>query len=174
MLINLSDVSSNENKVLQIKSDIEMNSICFRFGVFDIVNRTPVDISVKNSGYRKIKLEAKGKLTVAIPCDRCLEPVNTEFILDFTKEIDFNQSETDRINDLDESNYMDGYELDVDKLIYSEILLLWPMKTLCSEHCKGVCNKCGINLNTGTCDCDTTVLDPRMAAIRDIFDNFKQ
>ena len=76
--------------------------------------------------------------------------------------------------ELDEKNYIDGYNLDVDKLIYNEILIGWPMKILCREDCKGICNMCGQNLNKGTCDCEDTSLDPRMSVIRDVFKNFKE
>ena len=73
-----------------------------------------------------------------------------------------------------QKNYIDGYNLDVDKLIYNEILIGWPMKILCREDCKGICNMCGQNLNKGTCDCEDTSLDPRMSVIRDVFKNFKE
>ena len=42
------------------------------------------------------------------------------------------------------------------------------------DDCKGICSRCGANLNIQTCDCDTTGLDPRMAAIKDIFSKFKE
>ena len=57
--------------------------------------------------------------------------------------------------------------------MYCEILVNWPMKTLCTEACKGICKKCGTNLNHSSCTCDTVELDPRMAKIRDIFNNTK-
>ncbi|HWT27780.1 MAG TPA: DUF177 domain-containing protein, partial [Mobilitalea sp.] len=74
----------------------------------------------------------------------------------------------------DETNYIIGYNLDVDILIYDEILIGFPMKLLCSEDCKGICKHCGTNLNEKTCDCDKTEYDPRMSVIRDIFNNFKE
>ena len=58
--------------------------------------------------------------------------------------------------------------------VYNEILMRFPMKTLCREDCKGLCLKCGKNLNEGECGCDRASLDPRMSAIRDIFNNFKE
>ena len=79
-----------------------------------------------------------------------------------------------KVVELDEKNYIDGYNLDVDKLLYNEILIGWPMKILCSETCKGICNTCGQNLNKGTCNCEDTSLDPRMSVIRDVFKNFKE
>ena len=84
------------------------------------------------------------------------------------------QSFEEQAMELDEKNYIDGYNLDVDKLLYNEILIGWPMKILCREDCKGICSVCGQNLNEGTCDCEDTGLDPRMSVIRDVFKNFKE
>ena len=66
-------------------------------------------------------------------------------------------------------SYLVDGKLDVDKLVYEELLVNLPAKTLCKVNCKGLCKKCGKNLNFNNCDCDTEDLDPRMAKIRDIF-----
>ena len=47
-----------------------------------------------------------------------------------------------------------GFHLDLDRIIYDEVLVNWPMKVLCKEDCAGICKKCGKNLNHGTCDCE--------------------
>ena len=73
-----------------------------------------------------------------------------------------------------EKSYVEGYNLNVDELVYDEILLNLPMKVLCKPNCKGICNRCGMNLNYGECGCDRESLDPRMSVIRDIFNNFKE
>ena len=95
-------------------------------------------------------------LTILIPCGRCLEEVPVEFELDFEKKIDMNLTEEERREALDECAYIHGYDLDVDELVYSEILVNWPLRVLCKD------------------DCDHTDLDPRMAQIRDIFNKFKE
>lgn len=174
MLIKLTDVLAYDNKVMQIKAPLEMASFDSKLGSFPIVNKSDVELLITHTSKKNITIEAKAYITISIPCDRCLEPVETKFDIDITKDVDLALIDEDRINELDETNYIMGYELDVDKLIYGEILLNWPMKSLCSDDCKGICNHCGKNLNQGECDCDRTVLDPRMAAIRDIFNNFKQ
>ena len=74
----------------------------------------------------------------------------------------------------DDQNFMEGYQLDVETFVYNEILLNWPAKILCREECKGVCPVCGQNLNEKECGCDTFVPDPRMAAIKDIFNANKE
>ena len=96
------------------------------------------------------------------------------FSLKVDKVIDLKKTDEDRINDLDETSYIDHSSLDVDRLVSDELLIHFPMKILCREDCKGICFKCGKDLNLGECGCDRESLDPRMSAIRDIFKNFKE
>ena len=121
-----------------------------------------------------MSIDATTKLALNIPCNRCLENVKTDFDIQISKEVDFHKTEEERAKELDELNYISGYNLDVDILVYDEILIDFPMQVLCNENCKGICNVCGTNLNKGTCDCETEGMDPRMSAIRDIFNNFKE
>ena len=102
------------------------------------------------------------------------EPVLVSCPVDYDEEIDMKLSEEERIEALDESSFIQNKELDTDKLLHNEVLINWPMWVLCKEDCKGICSICGKNLNHGTCDCDHTDLDPRMAQIRDIFNKFKE
>jgi uncharacterized protein len=76
--------------------------------------------------------------------------------------------------DVEEQNFVEGHNIDVDKMLETEIFLNIPGKVLCDEDCKGICMVCGKNLNEGECGCDRFVPDPRMAAINDIFDKFSK
>lgn len=174
MLIKLTDVLAYENKVIRKEVPLELESFDSKLGSFPIVDKSNVLLVITHTSNKNIIIEAKTDLAISIPCDRCLEPVITKFHIDANKDVNMALIEEDRLNELDEKDYIIGYDLDVDKLIYGEILLEWPMKVLCKESCKGICNRCGVNLNLGECGCDRTALDPRMAAIRDIFNNFKQ
>lgn len=74
----------------------------------------------------------------------------------------------------EENTFLEEHELDVDRLIYDEILVNWPTKVLCKDDCKGICPVCGQNLNQQDCGCDRQVIDPRMAKFQDIFNEFKE
>lgn len=50
-------------------------------------------------------------------------------------------------------HFYDGDELDCSKLVEELVVLNIPFSTLCSESCKGLCIKCGINLNNSKCNC---------------------
>ncbi len=174
MQIHLSEILSKEGK--RIEKEIEFSQDSFEISgqAYEIVKRGPVKLAISNQGNQELLISAKMELAVAIPCSRCLKDVITEFCLDFSREVDMKMSEEERCEQMEENNYIAGYELDVDALIADEIVLQWPMKVLCKEDCKGICPVCGKNLNEQECDCDRTVLDPRMAAFLDIFDQFKE
>ena len=174
MLINLTHVIKSEDKVIQTEARLDMNEFVFKSGTFPIAGKTPVSLTILNRGNQELQISGKAAMTIRIPCGRCLEDVKCNFSLDFEKEVDMKMQDCDREKALDECDYIDGYNLDVDKLVRSEILMNWPMKVLCSEACKGICLKCGTNLNLSTCGCDNTALDPRMAKILDVYSKFKE
>ena len=122
----------------------------------------PVTLVITNQGERVTDCDRKGCFrSLEMPCARCLEPVLVPFELEIDQELDMNQTKEDRIEALDEQFYMNGYNLDVDQLVGNELTLNLPMRVLCSDNCKGICNRCGTNLNRGTCDCDNRSLDPK-------------
>lgn len=43
-----------------------------------------------------------------------------------------------------------------------------PLKPLCREDCKGLCQKCGVNLNDTTCACDKGAGDSRWDGLNDL------
>ena len=174
MLIDLSEILSLEGKTQVVEAPVSMDSFQSKLGTFPIVEKKPVSIRITNSGKKVLKLEADGAVTVAIPCDKCLKDVPTTFTIHLEEELDMKASKEDRIKDLDEINYVTGCSLDVEQLVHNEILIRWPLRVLCQEDCKGICSHCGKDLNDGPCSCEQESLDPRMAAIRDIFSKFKE
>ncbi|MDD6441166.1 MAG: DUF177 domain-containing protein [bacterium] len=174
MLINLSEVLAEPHKTIVQDVTSETKSVRIGGKEFDINEISPVHLKVEYTGEKKIRITGNVSLKVTIPCDRCLEDVLTELDLDIEKNVNLNVDCDADEDDSDEANYIDGYHLDVEQLLYNEILVGWPMKVLCSEDCKGICSVCGQNLNQGSCDCEDTSLDPRMSVIRDLYKNFKE
>lgn len=174
MLIDLHEALKTEGKTIQIETELEMDVYHGPFGDYPIKSKTPVFFEITQKKEKVLQIKGSTKIVLLIPCDRCLEDVSVPMKIDFEKEVDLSQDEESRIQALDEQFYIAGYNLDVDQLITSEILVGWPSKVLCREDCKGLCNTCGVNLNHETCNCESTDLDPRMAQIREIFNKFKE
>ena len=169
MLINLSKLLSGDQERLTEQVMMEMDVFECSLGSFPVTEKSSFPLTIMKVGDDKFLIEGETSVTLEIPCDRCLQPVQVEIPLEISRECEKNSEE----EDTEEENLMVGYNLDAEQLIYCEILVNWPMKTLCTEACKGICKKCGTNLNYSSCTCDTVELDPRMAKIRDIFKNTK-
>ena len=174
MQIHLSDITDSEGKHIQLQLDLDLDKISFQMGDYPILEKTPVELEITNTGNKVLELKGIGSVTVGIPCDRCLEQVAVKIPYEIDQKLDMKKSDTERVQDLDENDYLTGMDLDVDRLVYLEVLMSWPLKVLCREDCKGICSRCGKNLNKGSCGCAEEPKDPRMAAISDIFSKFKE
>ena len=174
MQINLTELFTRDGKELDVTAEFLMTSFHAPDGDYELVDRQPVRLHFVNIGDRTLTVEGSAQLALMIPCSRCLEPVKVPFVLDLARTLDMKLSSQERAEALDEQPYLQGYMLDVDQLVCDELYLNLPMKVLCKEDCKGICNRCGANLNKTTCDCDRSSLDPRMSVIQDIFNQFKE
>ena len=174
MLINLTELFTREGKTNDYAVELDCREFQIPQGICPVSDSKPVTFYIENVGDRTLVLSGEAEFTLMIPCDRCLEPVEVPFQLSIERTLDMNLTDEERIANLDEQPYLQGYNLDVDQLVRDELLLNLPMKVLCDEDCKGICNRCGANLNYGTCGCDTRSLDPRMSVIQDIFKQLKE
>ncbi len=64
---------------------------------------------------------------------------------------------------------LEGNFLDLDDVLETCFILDMEAKHLCREDCKGLCDKCGANLNDGPCGCKATT-DPRLAVLEQLLD----
>lgn len=170
MLIQLSKVISTQNHSETVTGSVDMSEIKLKGVSYPIRKKEAFPITLKNVGRNVVSVALKTEITLGIPCDRCLEEVSYPVSVDVLEEIDFDQPDATK----EPLSYLEDKVLDVDMLIFDEIVPALPLKLLCREDCKGLCPVCGTNLNKKECGCDRTVADPRMAAIQDIFKNFKE
>ena len=173
MILDISDVISCENKEITKEVQIEFDSFVSRLGEFPIIEKAPIELRIANRDGSKLLITGTVDFAASIPCSRCLEEVPTRIHFDIEKEFCLENSAI-HDEEMEEIDYLIGFDLDIDRLIYGEILVNWPMKVLCKEDCKGICKVCGMNLNKGDCNCQKTELDPRMAAIQDVCNKFKE
>lgn len=117
---------------------------------------------VKNmAGY--MVLSAEVKVSYSTMCARCAEPVSSMLEITFEKDI---ASSADVSPDNDDYIIIEDKKLDVLPSVEEQIMLEMPSKTLCKEDCRGLCYKCGKNLNEGECSCEKHEVDPRLAILK--------
>lgn len=169
MLLNLTDVLTSEGTVRSEDILIEMTAFESRMGKFTILDKTPLHLTITNKGMGKAEVIGHAEITELMFCDRCLQEVPVMIPLHFIRMVlspDVKDSEL--LSDMDQG-VMKGYQMDIEVLVYNELLMNQPDKVLCKPDCMGICKKCGKDLNKGVCDCDTFVPDPRLAVLQDIF-----
>lgn len=71
------------------------------------------------------------------------------------------------LSDADEQLF-DGKTIDLDPIVREQVLLALPMNAVCREDCAGLCTVCGQNQNEKKCGCETKVIDPRLAPLKNI------
>ncbi len=121
----------------------------------------------------KARLRGHLTATVLVDCTRCLEAIEKE--LDFSfRAIFVGSDQVDarpeaEIGDeaLDESLIPDGL-IDMAEVVREQILLAVPVQVFCTDDCRGLCSKCGSNLNLIDCKCADDEMDPRWAALKNL------
>ena len=100
-------------------------------------------------------------------CDRCASDFDryVEFPLDVVLVTELTNEENE-----DEWVFpLEGDSADLEDIVRTVFVLNLDSKLLCKEDCKGMCCRCGKNLNDGPCNCQKE-LDPRFAALKQLLE----
>jgi uncharacterized protein len=133
----------------------------------------PVHLGIDiDKDHDRFRLAGTVRTELELPCSRCLEPfrlpVDAPFDQRYLPQANASAEETEVAEeDLETSFYRDE-QIDLSELLREQFYLALPMKPLCRDDCKGLCPQCGMNLNSGTCDCGTGWEDPRLAPLKQL------
>ena len=106
--------------------------------------------------------------TKSFVCDRCLEPSSLQQVHEFNEEFQRGSEPVSGGEKAKIVNYFDGDVIDLSPVVRDVLLSDQPLNNICNADCRGLCLKCGANLNHGDCGCDRTVIDPRLAALQQL------
>ncbi|MEP7212718.1 MAG: DUF177 domain-containing protein [Acidobacteriota bacterium] len=167
---------------------IELSSIDDNSRPFDLkISGDEIDLDVENVRLTGT-VEAKGEVSkriaqtdirghidaiAAMDCVRCLQPVDRPISVDFeVSYVDPEHFAADKEKEVaaDDlvTDVLAGDTIDLKDVVREQILLDLPVQVFCSEYCKGLCQKCGGNLNLVTCNCHDEEADPRWAALKNL------
>jgi len=119
---------------------------------------------------RRVLVEGSVKISVKVACSRCLKDMSLPLDLTFREEY-LPAEESGKGNEQELTNteldlgFYTNDELDITELVKEQILLAVPMKPLCRDDCRGLCTRCGKDLNRGPCGCRKKEIDPRLAPL---------
>ena len=111
--------------------------------------------------------------TLEIACSRCTEPAEQPVAFHFDEQfrptIDIASGQPVKGEDEDPSDPVytidANHLMDVDEMLRQGIVIETPMHPLCSPDCRGLCPRCGANLNEGPCGCEAEAPSGPMAAM---------
>jgi uncharacterized protein len=137
-------------------------------GVMD-VKSAQMEITVAKSG-EEFYCQGEVRAEVKLECSRCLEPFDAELTngTDFIVCAEEQRAQSKDVIDNEDYVFFRGKDLqaDVSEMVRQAIILAVGMKPLCSEECRGLCPRCGANLNEETCSCLARQHDERWNALR--------
>ena len=120
---------------------------------------------------RDLRVDGRIETGIRFKCSRCAK----EFLKAFSSSFDLTYLPQPKWSNEDaeielkyeemEIAYYDGIALDVNLMVLEQIELAMPMKFVCREDCRGLCYKCGADLNEGLCLCRNEEMDSRMSVL---------
>lgn len=134
---------------------------------------SPVELSLDvNRRGNDILLTGSASIKVVLECGRCLEEYACvlKSLLELWCMAGGESEETAGCGDRENVIEIQGGAKYVDLAgqVRGAVLVLLPLKPLCEEACKGLCPKCGANLNVSPCTCDTDRHDSRWDALKKV------
>jgi len=135
----------------------EGNVIAGLAGHLDFTFKTPVKahFDFTRTG-RDIQVIGSMQAGLGVVCSRCLKPFDYPFESDFSifYTIGAEPGHEKELTAADvDVNYITGDELDTTDMLLAQLALDVPLKPLCAQDCKGLCPRCGADLNAGPCSC---------------------
>lgn len=164
MRIDVKPILHTPGKRLDFRFSMDLSELEFA-GRRPISRPVEVEGSVTNTA-GLLELELTAESTLDAVCDRCgrsfLQEKRVPFRCLLAEEL---QNE-----DNDEIVLMENGEVDAGELARTAFVLEMDTKTLCSEDCRGLCPRCGADLNLGPCGCGKET-DPRLAVLAKLLEN---
>lgn len=165
MRLGLTKILDCPGASVSFSTSVDLSDLCY--GVSHPVSE-PVLASgtVRNTAG---VLVMSGELSTCIHgiCDRCANPFDRE--IRFPIEVVLVSELANEENEDEWVFPLEGDSADLDDIVRTVFVLNLDSKLLCKEDCKGLCYRCGKNLNEGPCNCQKE-LDPRFAALKQLLE----
>lgn len=164
MLFDVKPILHTPGKRLDLRFELDLSDVEFS-GRYPVSRPVEISGEIRNTaGILELTLTARTTLDAV--CDRC----GREFLQE--KEIPYSCMLAEELQneDNDEIVLLEDGKVDVGDLARTAFILGMDTKTLCSEDCKGLCPRCGADLNLGPCSCKREI-DPRLAVLANLLEN---
>lgn len=175
-------LSIQDLQIRKIKFDTDFRAGEINIGLQEV--RQAGDLHVEgeaellNDTLGEVRIRGRMHVDLDLECDRCLEPVR--YSVDGPFDLFYRPAPKGQLphelaidDGESEIGFYEGGGIELEEILREHVLLSLPMHQVCREECAGICPKCGVNRNTGTCDCTEQVVDDRWAALRDLRESLR-
>lgn len=164
MKLDVSELLKRERAVKELHLEVNEEKFYDGSETIQLLEPIKLDGTLTKSG-DILTLNCAIRAVLELTCSRCLQKFG--YSVDMTIEEEFTNNE--KANKDDDIIFIDSDTIDITEVIENNIILTLPIKRLCKEDCKGLCQRCGTNLNLSTCQCENDDIDPRLAKLKDMF-----
>ena len=165
MLLGLSKIIDCPGASLPFSVSVDLSDLCYGVS-YPVTEPVMASGTVRNTAG---VLMMKGDLTTTIhgTCDRCASPFDRE--IRFPINVVLVTELADEENEDEWVFPLEGDSADLDDIVRTVFVLNLDSKLLCKEDCRGLCHRCGEDLDDGPCNCQKE-LDPRFAALKQLLE----
>lgn len=165
MKVQILDIVSGKDRNKKIEYKFEMPQFEFEGDMIkpvsscSVVGRISADSDI-------LILTAEIKVDLEMICSRCLDTFIYPIDIDIEERFTTNSKSED-----EEAVVVLDDVLDITEVVETSMISTLPIKRVCKDDCKGLCQECGCNLNFNTCSCNKEDVDIRFEALKGFFDN---
>lgn len=167
MKLSIKDITSKPDGTEINEINSELTTVDYSGNEYQVSSIKPFSLSFVMKGVKELTISGESEAVLEAVCDRCLTSIEVTVPFVIEEHLEILDGAVVTNEDIGAYPFVDGDLIDVDELIYGEIIIGFPAKLLCKDDCLGLCLKCGKNKNIESCSCDDRVLDPRMAQFLD-------
>ena len=165
MLLGLSQIIDRPGASVPFSVSVDLSDLCYGVS-YPVSEPVLAEGNVRNTA-GVLVMQGSIATTIHGICDRCASEFHrkVEFPIDvvLVTKLESEENEDEWVFPLE------GDSADLDDIVRTVFVLNLDSKLLCKEDCKGICPKCGKNLNDGPCNCRKE-LDPRFAALKQLLE----
>ena len=165
MRLGLSDIMHTPGASISFSDSVDLSDL--QYGTcYPVTEPVAITGTVRNTAD---VLMMKGSITTCLHgvCDRCAGEFTRDVAIPLdvvlVEELSNEDSEDERVFPVEADT------VDLEEVVRTVFVLNLDSKMLCKPDCKGLCCRCGKNLNEGPCDCQKEP-DPRFAALRQLLE----
>lgn len=161
MKLNIAVIADSIGTEFEFKEEINIKSIVSVNGEFSFAKPVLISGTVSNID-GTYKLLANINAEYLTNCNRCNNKTKFNFSLDISENLSKNPVS-------DDFEPVIQNEINLEEIIEKNFIANVPYLHLCKNDCKGLCQKCGQDLNEKACSCKDEYIDPRFSVLDDLF-----